>query len=605
MLRFITCGSVDDGKSTLIGKLLWESKQLFSDQLSSLIEESKKYGTQGNEIDFALLVDGLTAEREQGITIDVAYRFFSTPKRKFVVADTPGHEQYTRNMVTGASTASVAIILIDARKGILPQTRRHAFLTSMVGIKHIVLAVNKMDLVNYDLKIFDQIKNDFSHVAKSLQFESITAIPLSALCGDNIVEKSDKMQWYKGVPLLEYLENVELPFLENKKFIFPIQWVNRPNSDFRGFSGTVADGKISVGDEVRVVKSGQLAKISEILTMDGNLSEAFQGNAITIKLDKEIDASRGDVFSASNDPIEMSDQFQVILVWMNEAEGLIGRSYDLKLATQWTNAHIAKILYKINVNTFEHEAATSVQLNDIIVCNVKLSKAIATTAYKDSKTLGSFILVDKFNHSTTAAGMIYHNLRRAQNVHKQNLSVKTSDRHALNGHKGCVVWFTGLSGSGKSTIANRLEVELYEARKHTYILDGDNVRIGLNQDLGFTQTDRIENIRRVAEVAKLMMDAGLIVIVTTISPFSQDRLMAKNIIGKENFLEVYVNTSLEDCETRDPKGLYKKARSGLIPNMTGINSPYELPQNSNLTVESKTEDQINLSVQKIINFLDI
>lgn len=579
LLRFITCGSVDDGKSTLIGRLLWEAQQLFDDQLAALQTESKKYGTQGEDIDFALLVDGLAAEREQGITIDVAYRFFATSKRKFIVADTPGHEQYTRNMVTGASTADVAILLVDARAGLLAQTRRHAFLTSLVGIRHVALAINKMDLVGFDAKTFEEIKGAFEAFASPLGFASITAIPISALKGDNITARSVNTSWYRGPTLMGYLETVDVEASSSDKAVFPVQWVNRPNADFRGFSGTLAQGQISVGDEIRVTISGQKAIVSDIVKLDDSQQTIKAGDAVTLCLDREIDASRGDVISLANAPLEITDQFEATIVWLHQDDGLTGRSYDLKLASQWSTASITNIKHRIDINTLAHEASKKLQLNDISVCNISTAKPLVFDAYKECQTLGSFILVDRFTHATVAAGMITHSLRRAQNVYKQALSIARSDRERLNGHKGKVVWFTGLSGSGKSTLANALEVELHSHGLRTYILDGDNVRQGLNKDLGFTEADRVENIRRIAEVAKLMMDAGLIVMTAFISPFRREREMARELIGADNFVEVYVNTSLDVCEERDVKGLYKQARARKIPNMTGVNSPYEAPGN--------------------------
>ena len=601
LLRFITCGSVDDGKSTLIGRLLWEAQQLFDDQLATLQSDSKKHGTQGGNIDFALLVDGLAAEREQGITIDVAYRFFATSKRKFIVADTPGHEQYTRNMVTGASTADVAILLVDARAGLLTQTRRHAFLTSLMGIKHVALAINKMDLVDYSQKTFDKIKEAFEAFATTLGFESITAIPISALKGDNITERSASTTWYRGTTLMGYLDTVEVNTIKHAKAVFPVQWVNRPDSNFRGFSGTLAQGHINTGDEIRVTASGQTAIVSDIVTMDGSLKSANTGEAITLCLDREIDASRGDVLSLAKAPLEMTDQFEATIVWMHQDEGMIGRNYDLKLSSQWATASITNIKHRIDINTLAHVASKSLQLNDISVCNIATAKPIVFEPYNTSHTLGGFILVDRFTHATVAAGMIRHSLRRAQNVHKQALSITHTDREKLNGHKGKVIWFTGLSGSGKSTLANALEVELHSRGMRTYILDGDNIRQGLNKDLGFTDADRVENIRRIAEVAKLMMDAGMIVMTAFISPFRREREMARELIGAENFMEIYVSTSLDVCEQRDVKGLYKQARAGKIPNMTGINSPYEAPiepdyeVNANLQpIESITRGLVEL-----------
>jgi bifunctional enzyme CysN/CysC len=578
LLRFITCGSVDDGKSTLIGRLLWEAQQLFDDQLAPLQDDSRKHGTQGNDIDFALLVDGLAAEREQGITIDVAYRFFSTTKRKFIVADTPGHEQYTRNMATGASTADMAVLLVDARKGILTQTRRHAFIASLMGIRHVALAINKMDLVDFNADIYREIKSTFENFAESLGFETITAIPVSALRGDNIIERSGRSTWYNGPTLLGHLETLTVSSVHNDRLVFPVQWVNRPNANFRGFSGTIADGMVSVGDEIRVTASGQTARVAELVTMDGPLASATAGDAITLRLDREIDVSRGDVISLSKQPLEITDQFEATLVWMHDAAGLTGRNSDIKLATQHASAALTQIKYRININTLSRDASKQLQLNDIAECNIATSKPLAFDTYDKSRILGSFILIDRFTHATVAAGMIRHTLRRAQNVHRQSLSIQRSDRELLNGQQGKVIWFTGLSGSGKSTLANALEVELHRQGRRTYILDGDNVRHGLNKDLGFTEADRVENIRRVAEVAKLMMDAGLIVITAFISPFRQEREMARELIGEDRFVEIYVNTPLAICEQRDVKGLYKKAREGLIPNMTGINSPYEAPE---------------------------
>jgi len=585
LLRFITCGSVDDGKSTLIGRLLWESQQLFDDQLAALKSESKKYGTQGGDIDFALLLDGLAAEREQGITIDVAYRFFASAKRKFIVADTPGHEQYTRNMVTGASTADVALLLVDARLGVLTQTCRHAYLVSLMGIRHVALAVNKMDLVKFDPRVFNRIEQTFRQFAQTLGFASITAIPLSALKGDNVLHSSANTAWYGGPTLMAYLETVKIEPPAADKLVFPVQWVNRPDASFRGFSGSVAEGSVEVGDTLRVTASGQSAKVAEIVTLDGTLAAAHAGDAVTLKLDREIDASRGDVLSLATSPLETTDQFEATLVWMNEEAGLIGRSYDIKLATQWASASITNIKYRVNIDTLAHEASKALALNDISVCNLAASKPLVFDSYQNSKTLGGFILVDRYSHATVAAGMIRHSLRRAQNVHKQPLSIARADREKLNSHRGKVVWFTGLSGSGKSTIANALEVELHAQGRRTYILDGDNIRQGLNKDLGFTDADRVENIRRIAEVAKLMMDAGLIVMTAFISPFRRERDMARELIGPAHFVEVYVSTPLEDCERRDAKGLYKKARSGELPNLTGIGSPYEAPERADVVLD--------------------
>ena len=592
LLRFITCGSVDDGKSTLIGRLLWESQQVFDDQLSTLKADSKRHGTQGNDIDFALLVDGLTAEREQGITIDVAYRFFSTPHRKFIVADTPGHEQYTRNMITGASTADVAVLLVDARQSVMTQTRRHAYLASLVGIKHIILAINKMDLVAYDAQAFADTLAALNTVAEPLGFDSITAIPLSALKGDNITSRSAHTPWYQGPTLMACLETIDPRPTKEFKTVFPVQWVNRPDASFRGFSGTLASGQLAVGNEVRVTASGQTAKIARIVTANGDLDCANPSDAITLVLDREVDSSRGDILARAEQPLEMTDQFEATLVWMHDEPGLIGRSYEIKLANQWASASLTALKHRIDVNTQAHESCRQLQLNDIAVANLALSKPLVFDTYAQSHTLGGFLLVDKYTHSTVAAGVIRHNLRRAQNVHRQALSITREDRERLNGHKGKVIWFTGLSGSGKSTIANALEKELHAQGKRTYILDGDNVRQGLNKDLGFTDANRVENIRRVAEVAKLMMDAGLIVLTAFISPFERERQMAKELIGEDRFIEVYVRTSLEVCEERDVKGLYKKARAGQLPNLSGVGSPYEAPQFANLEIDT---EKMNLS----------
>lgn len=602
LLRFITCGNVDDGKSTLIGRLLWESRHVFDDQLRDLQIDSKRHGTQGNELDFALLVDGLTAEREQGITIDVAYRFFSTPPRKFIVADTPGHEQYTRNMVTGASTADVAVLLVDAQRGVLTQTRRHAYLASLLGIRHIILAINKMDLVAYDRQVFDTIRATFQTVAESLGFQTLTAIPLSALKGDNITTRSANTPWYTGPTLISHLETIEAPRSSGDKTVFPVQWVNRPNADFRGFSGTLASGELALGDQVRITASGQTAKIARLLTVDGDRPKASAGDAITLVLDQDVDVSRGDVIARADQPLEMTDQFEATLVWMADEAGLISRTYDLKLATQWAAASITTLKFRVNVNTQAHEACRQLRLNDIVVANLALSKPLVFAPYAQSQTLGGFILVDPFTQATVAAGMIRHNLRRAQNVHRQALSISRIDRERLNGHTAKVIWFTGLSGSGKSALANALEKELHAQGKRTYILDGDNVRQGLNKDLGFTDADRVENIRRVAEVAKLMMDAGLIVMTAFISPFRAEREMARQLIGEDNFIEVFVDTPLDICERRDPKGLYKKARSGLLPNMTGINSPYEAPEQPALKLDTSDLD-IEMTVKHLMALL--
>ncbi|MDC9720269.1 MAG: sulfate adenylyltransferase subunit CysN [Gammaproteobacteria bacterium] len=587
LLRFITCGSVDDGKSTLIGRLLYEAKCIFDDQVSSLQSESATYGTQGGEVDYALLVDGLAAEREQGITIDVAYRFFNTDKRKFIVADTPGHEQYTRNMVTGASTTDLAIILIDARKGVLEQSKRHAFICSLLGIKQVVLAVNKMDLVDYKHSVFIAIEQEFAEFSQQLKFEKITNIPVSALKGDNIIDRSSHMPWFKGPTLMAFLETVPTSKgLEEHAFRMPVQWVNRPHLDFRGFSGTVAAGVIAPGDEIRILPAGSIAKVKDIVLFDQNLLKARASQAVTITLDREVDASRGDMLVAAQSPCEVSDQFEVELVWMDQERGFTGRSYGLQIGTNWVNAQITDIKHTINVNTLEQNAARWLGLNDIAVVKLSLDKAVAFEAFANCQPLGSLILVDRFSNATVAAGMILHSLRRSSNVHKQALTVNKDQRNQLNNHKGKVLWLTGLSGSGKSTIANLLEQKLHQQGIRTYLLDGDNVRHGLNKDLGFTEADRVENIRRITEVAHLMVDAGLVVITAFISPFKAEREAAKARFDNGEFVEIFVNTPLKVAEQRDPKGLYKKARKGEIPNFTGINSPYEAPINADFEVDT-------------------
>jgi len=587
LLRFITCGSVDDGKSTLIGRLLWESGQVFDDQMTALQADSRRHGTQGDAPDLALLVDGLAAEREQGITIDVAYRFFSTPKRRFIVADTPGHEQYTRNMVTGASTADAAVLLVDASQGLMTQTRRHAYLVSLVGIRKVVLAVNKMDLVGFDQDRFDAIELEFQALARAMGFDEVMAVPLSALQGDNVLQRSARTRWYSGPTLMGWLETVGTRQPGSSTPAFPVQWVNRPSADFRGLGGTLAAGHLAVGDEVRVTASGQTARIASIVTFDGNRSQAVAGDAVTLTLDREVDASRGDVISLARQPLTMTDQFEANVVWMHEEEGLIGRVYDLKLAHQWCAATITAVKHRVDVNTLSHEPARQLLMNDIAVCKLALSRPLVVMPYSESTTLGGFILVDRYTQATVAAGMVHHNLRRADNVHRQALSITRAERERLNAQRARVVWFTGLSGSGKSTLANALEQHLHAQGLRTYILDGDNIRQGLNKDLGFTAADRVENIRRVAEVARLMMDAGLVVMTAFISPFRQERDMARELIGAENFLEIFVDTPLAECEKRDPKGLYKKARNGQLPNMTGISSPYEPPLQPSCVIDTQ------------------
>ena len=582
-LRFITCGSVDDGKSTLIGRMLFEAQLIFEDQVASLKSDSKRMGTQGGDIDFALLVDGLAAEREQGITIDVAYRFFSTDRRKFIVADTPGHEQYTRNMVTGASTADVAVILIDARQGVLTQTRRHSMICSSLGIKNVVLAVNKMDLIDYSQETFDAIEANYRAFADELQFKTITPIPISALKGDNVVERAINTQWYKGPTLLGFLETVETQALKVEYPLrFPVQWVNRPNLDFRGFSGTIEAGQASVGQDVRVLPSGETATIRNIVLFDEDLDHAEAGQAITIRLDREVDASRGDLIVSGDAPCEISDQFEVNLVWMDQEPGYLGRSYLLKIGTTTVNAQISDIKHRRDINSFEKLAASKLQLNDLSVVTLKTDKPLPYETFDNCPSMGAFILIDRMSHQTVAAGMINHALRRATNIHRHRLDVDKESRRHLNGHTSQCLWFTGLSGSGKSTIANALEKTLHGRGVRTYVLDGDNLRHGLNTDLGFTDADRIENIRRVGEVAKLMVDAGIVVLCCFISPFRAEREMVRMLFEDGEFLEIFVDTPLDVAESRDPKGLYMKARRGEIPNFTGISSPYEAPETPEL-----------------------
>ena len=589
LLRFITCGSVDDGKSTLIGRLLYDSKMIFEDQLAALEADSKRVGTQGQDIDFALLVDGLAAEREQGITIDVAYRFFATEKRKFIVADTPGHEQYTRNMVTGASTADLAVILIDARKGVLPQTRRHSFLTHLIGIRHIVLAVNKMDLVDYDRDTFDRIVEDYRAFATSIGIETFTAIPISGFRGDNITSApSANTPWYGGPSLIDHLETVEIEGMaaQTRAFRMPVQWVNRPSLDFRGFSGLISSGTVQPGDAVRVVPSGKTSTVKSVVTMDGDLAQGVAGQSVTITLADEIDCSRGDVIAAAGSPPESADQFEATLVWMSDDTLIPGRGYWLKLATQTVTATVAEPKYEIDVNSLDHLAAKTLSLNAIGVAEVTTDRPITFEPYADSRTLGGFILVDKITNATVAAGMIHFSLRRAQNVHWQSIDI-TRDQHAvMKNQKPAVLWFTGLSGSGKSTIANLVERRLHRMNRHTFLLDGDNVRHGLNKDLGFTEADRIENIRRVGEVTRLMTDAGLIVITAFISPFRAERDMVRAMVPEGEFIEVHIDTPLEVAEARDVKGLYKKARSGELKNFTGLDSPYEEPESPEIRIDT-------------------
>ncbi|MDK4806480.1 MAG: sulfate adenylyltransferase subunit CysN [Novosphingobium aromaticivorans] len=591
MLRFITCGSVDDGKSTLIGRLLYDSKMIFEDQLAALESDSKKVGTQGQAIDFALLVDGLAAEREQGITIDVAYRFFNTEKRKFIVADCPGHEQYTRNMVTGASTADLAVILIDARKGVLVQTRRHSYLCHLLGIRNIVLAVNKMDLVDYSQARFDEIVADYAAFAASIGIESFTAMPISGFAGDNVTSASANTPWYTGPSLIAHLETVDVLSTRDqaRPFRMPVQWVNRPNLDFRGFAGLIASGSIRPGDAVRVLPSGKTSTVSRIVTLEGDLDVAVAGQSVTLTFADEIDCSRGDVIALADNPPQAADQFEASLVWMADEALTPGRAYWLKLATQTVSATVRAPEYVINVNTMEHLAAKTLELNAIGVAEVVTDKPLVFEAYDESRTLGGFILIDKITNATVAAGMLRHSLRRAQNVHWQALDVSRSAHAALKMQQPAVLWFTGLSGSGKSTIANLVEKKLHALGKHTFLLDGDNVRHGLNKDLGFSDADRIENIRRVGEVAKLMTDAGLIVLTAFISPFRAERELVRGLLPAGEFIEVFIDTPLAEAEKRDVKGLYKKARSGELKNFTGIDSPYERPENPEIRVDTTRE----------------
>jgi bifunctional enzyme CysN/CysC len=588
MLRFITCGSVDDGKSTLIGRLLYDSKMIFEDQLAALEADSKRVGTQGQEIDFALLVDGLAAEREQGITIDVAYRFFATEKRKFIVADTPGHEQYTRNMVTGASTADLAVILIDARKGVLVQTRRHSYLAHLIGIRNIVLAVNKMDLVDYDQAVFDAIVKDYAGFAKSIGIENFTAMPISGFKGDNVTGPSANTPWYTGPSLMEHLETVEVDAAADiaKPFRMAVQWVNRPNLDFRGFSGLIATGTVKPGDAIRVLPSGKTSTVSRIVTLDGDLDEAIAGQSVTICFADEIDCSRGDVIAAADDPVQVADQFETSIVWMDENELLPGRPYWMKIGTQTVSATVQHPKYQVNVNTMEHLAAKTLDLNAIGVANLSTDRPIPFEPYAKSRELGGFILIDKMTNATVAAGMIHFSLRRADNVHWQAMDISRDTHAALKNQKPAVLWLTGLSGAGKSTIANIVEKKLVRMNRHTFLLDGDNVRHGLNKDLGFTDADRVENIRRVGEVAKLMADAGLIVITAFISPFRAEREMVRSMMAPGEFVEIHIDTPLEEAEKRDVKGLYKKARAGQLKNFTGIDSPYEPPEDPEIRIDT-------------------
>jgi len=588
LLRFMTCGSVDDGKSTLIGRLLYESRQVLDDQLAALETDSKKWGTQGEAIDFALLVDGLSAEREQGITIDVAYRFFSTPRRKFIVADTPGHEQYTRNMVTGASTADLAVILVDARKGVLTQTRRHSYLVSLMGIRRVVLAVNKMDLVDYSQKDFDRIVTDYREFAQRIGLTEVIAIPMSALAGDNVVTHGSRMRWYRGPTLLSQLETIEIGASQkiDRPSRLPVQWVNRPSPDFRGYSGLITSGVLRVDDLVRIQPSGRQTRIARIVTADGDLAEAEAGQSVTVTLADEVDVTRGDGISAATDPAEIADQFETMLVWLGDEPMLSGRSYLFKLGARTVGAVFSTPKHKVNVNTLEQLAARQLALNEIGTCNVALDQPVAFEPYELDRAMGGFIVIDRLTHATVGAGMIRFALRRSSNIHRQAVSVDKVARAALKHQQPAVVWFTGLSGSGKSTIANALEQKLLVRGKHSYLLDGDNIRHGLNRDLGFTAADRVENIRRIVEVAKLMVDSGLIVLTAFISPYRAERDMARQLLEAGEFIEVHVDTPLDVAEARDVKGLYRKARRGELKNFTGIDAPYEAPQSPELRINT-------------------
>jgi bifunctional enzyme CysN/CysC len=604
LLRFITCGSVDDGKSTVIGRLLFDSKMLFEDQLAAIEADSRKWGTQGGDIDFALLVDGLTAEREQGITIDVAYRYFSTDQRKFIVADTPGHEQYTRNMITGASTADVAVILVDARKGVLTQTRRHSYLVSLIGIRKVVLAINKMDLMDYSELVFLGIAEQYSEFARQIGLTDITPMPLSALKGDNMLTPSARTPWYHGPTLMGYLETVEVEESrqQSSALRLPVQWVNRPNLDFRGYAGTIASGTVRPGDRIRAQPSGRESTVARLVTPGGDLPLAVAGQWVTLTLADEIDISRGDVISSANSPAEVADQFEATLVWMGEEPMLPGRPYLMKIAARSVSATLTELKYKVNVNTMEHLAARTLELNEIGVCNVALDRPVTFDPYSVNRETGGFILIDRMTNNTVGAGMLHFALRRAHNIHLQHLDVDKAARAAQKRQRPAVIWFTGLSGAGKSTIANLVEKKLLALGNHSYLLDGDNIRHGLNKNLGFTDADRVENIRRVAEVARLMVDAGLIVLTAFISPFRAEREMARGLLAEGEFVEVHVDTPLAIAEQRDVKGLYRKARRGELKHFTGIDSPYEAPENPELrvnTADCSAEDAADLVIAKM------
>ena len=604
-VKILTCGSVDDGKSTLLGRLLYDSQNVFVDQMDQAKIESEKYGTQGKDIDLALLIDGLQAEREQGITIDVAYRFFETPKCKFIVADTPGHEQYTRNMATGASNSDVAIILIDAQKGVLEQTKRHSFIVNLLGIQHAVVAINKMDLVDYDESFFNKIVTEYNELTKNFNFISTKYIPLSALKGDNVFSTFENTKWYTGLSLIETLENTQIRDEGIKNaFSMPVQWVNRSRSDFRGYSGTITSGKISKGDLITTALSNSQTSIKNIYGPNGELNEAFVNQAITLTLKDELDISRGDIIlSKDNEEIIKADQFAAHVVWMDQASMLPERNYIFRLNNTYINGQITDLAHIINVNSYEEIASKKLNLNDIAYCKIALNKMHSIAPYKNNHKLGSFVIIDPYNNKTIGAGMIDHALRRSTNISWHEMSINKETRSKLNAQQPCVIWFTGLSGSGKSTIANILEQKLHTMKKRTYLLDGDNVRHGLNRDLGFTDTDRVENIRRVAEVSKLIVDAGLITLVSFISPFRSERKMARDLLEEDEFFEVFVSTTLEECEQRDPKGLYKKARAGELKNFTGIDSTYEMPENADLVLDTKANTAEELA-DKIINFLE-
>ena len=600
-LRFITCGSVDDGKSTLIGRLLYESKLIFDDQLAALAADSRKFGTQGDAFDFALLVDGLAAEREQGITIDVAYRYFATDRRKFIVADTPGHEQYTRNMATGASTATLAIIMIDARKGVLAQTRRHAFIAALLGIKHAVLAVNKMDLVNYAENVFGTITSDFMALNETLGFADIQPIPISALEGDNVIAASANMPWYEGPSLLTHLEEVDVPDDNEGPLRLPVQYVIRPDQDFRGYAGRIAGGTVAAGDPLKILPSGQEATVSQVYVGEVAQDRASAGQSVSVTLQGEFDISRGDMLVAADKPAEIADQFRATIIWMDQREMLPGRAYIMKTEGRSATATLAKPRFRINVNNYEQQPVDTLALNDIASCNISLDRAIAFDSYETNRTTGSFILIDPETNATAGVGLIKFALRRSQNIHWQALDIDKAQRAMAKGQKPVVLWFTGLSGSGKSTIANIVEKKLHAMGRHTMLLDGDNVRHGLNRDLGFTDADRVENIRRVGEVSKLMLEAGVITLVSFISPFSAERAMVRSMLEDGEFIEIFVDTPLEEAERRDVKGLYKKARAGELKNFTGIDSPYEPPANPEITVNT-VELSAEEAAEEIVHF---